>query len=69
VANAHDQVTVSETITKYRSLIMDNVLSGNKAKVKALFDDITKNVDNKNYITPAIYCYCFRLVQPSQNRA
>jgi len=51
VANTHDQVTVSETITKYRSLIMDNVLSGNKAKVKTLFDDITRNVDNKNYIS------------------
>ncbi len=43
------QLSNSELITRYRSLIMDNVIANNKEKTKELFHSLVQRFDNEYY--------------------
>ena len=43
------QISNSELITRYRSLIMDNVIANNKEKTKELFHSLIQRFDNEYY--------------------
>ena len=43
------QISNSELITRYRSLIMDNVIANNKDKTKDLFNNLVQKFDNEYY--------------------
>ncbi len=45
------QETKSEIITRYRNLLMDNVISNDTAKVKSLLADFSAAVDENYYVT------------------
>jgi hypothetical protein len=49
--NFRSQVTKSELISKYRSLIVDNVIENNRSKTRELFFETLLKYDNDYYIT------------------
>jgi hypothetical protein len=44
------QTSKSDVITKYRTLLIDNIVDGNKEKVRELYIFANRQLDNSNYI-------------------
>ena len=47
----NNQISNTEMISRYRSLIMDNIVANNKEKTKELFNDLKGKFDNEYYTT------------------
>src|ERR1035437_2151551 len=48
--NNGDENSNLEKLTKYRNIILDNIVSGNKAKAKEIIEKAYKIIGDKNYV-------------------